>query len=123
MMLFISINACNLYIVLFSIYMFLKDRGADTMTGYLLLLLTVIALGYFIYVQLRVPQPKILKWLSILFYMFAIYGIVYILFGDVIYDYAGPLRKIDYLKKIAAYLLPIYPFYVFLVKDSLKLSS
>ena len=64
-----------------------------------------------------------LRWLSILLYMFAFYGIIYILSGETIYDFEGtPIRNIDYIKKIGASLLPIYPMYVFAKKKLLTVN-
>ena len=62
-----------------------------------------------------------LKWLSILFVMFAIYGLVYIMFGETMKDYYGlEVRQLDYIKKIASSLLPVYPFYFFALKRQLN---
>ena len=113
MSIFKHINSCNLFIGLYSAYMFLKAGNPSSVTGFLLLVITMISFGYFAYVQFKMRQPRMLKWLSILFYMFAMYGLIYIFWGETIYDYAGPIRQTDYLKKIAASLLPIYPFYYF----------
>lgn len=121
MSLFKHINCFNLFIGLYSSYIFLKAKNPNSLTGYLLLVITVISFGYFVYVQIKMRQPRMLKWLSILFYMFAIYGLIYIFLGETIYDYAGPIRQIDYLKKIAASLLPVYPFYYFASKGQFSI--
>lgn len=122
MSIFKHINNCNLFIGLYTAYMFIKASGANSLTGYLLLLITIISLAYFGYVQFYMRQPRMLKWLSILFYMFTIYGVLYILLGETVHDYNGPIRQIDYLKKIAASLLPVYPFYYFAKKGLFRLS-
>lgn len=117
------INSCNLFIGLYTTYLFFRAQATSSFTGYLLLLIIVISFGYFIYVQFKMQQPRMLKWLSIVFYMFAVYGVIYILFGETIHDYNGPIRQIDYIKKIAASLLPVYPFYYFSSKKSFHLKS
>lgn len=123
MSVFKYINSCNLFIALYAVYLFLRARETSSLTGYMLLIITTISLGYFLYVQFKMKQPKMLKWLSIVFYLFAVYGVIYILFGETIHDYNGPIRQIDYLKKIAASLLPVYPFYYFASKNSFHLKS
>lgn len=121
MAVFKHINSCNLFIALYSVYLFLKAGNPNSFTGYLLLMITVISFGYFVFVQIKMQQPRMLKWLSILFYMFTIYGLFYIFFGETIYDYDGPIRQTDYLKKIAASLLPVYPFYYFASKGQFSI--
>ena len=115
------INSCNLFIGLYTAYMFIRAHETSSLTGYLLLLITVISLGYFLYVQFKMRQPRMLKWLSILFWMFVLYGLIYILFGETVYSYAGPIPRTDYIKKIASSLLPVYPFYYFVSKGIFRM--
>ena len=116
-----NINSCNLFIGLYSAYLLLRAKESSTITGYLLLLIIAISLGYFIFIQFKMKQPTVLKWLNIVIYMFALYGFIYILWGETVHDYSGTVSKINYLKKIAASLLPIYPFYYFGRKGLLSL--
>jgi len=57
----------------------------------------------------------------VLIAVFFIYGTLYLINGEIVYDrlLGAPVRKLDYLKKVAASLLPVYPFYVFSKKGQL----
>lgn len=114
-------NFCNLFIGLYCIYLFLKAREASSLTGILLLSIVIISCGYFTYVQFRIKQPLMLKWLSILFYMFTFYGFIHILFDQYITDSFGiEIHSTDYIKKIGASLLPVYPMFVFARRGELR---
>lgn len=118
------INSCNLFIGLYSAYMLFKAKDAGALSGTLLLLLVIVSFGYYIYVQFKITQPKLLKYLSYLFAFFAIYGLFYIISGEVIKDYSSnSLNNIDYIKNIAISLLPVYPFYVYTKQGKLNLKT
>lgn len=115
-----QLNACNLFIGLYCTYMALSATNSSSITGLMLLLITFISLGYFIYVIITMKQPKMLLGLSVVFVMLAFYGLLYLLDFEIIHDLGGgEVRKVNYLKKIAASLLPVFPFYVFAKKGQL----
>ncbi len=115
------INSCNLFIGLYCMYLAMSANESSSITGYLLLLITIISLCYFLYVVMSQRQPQMLKWFSVLIFVFFLYGAFYLIDGETIIDHisGGPVRKVDYIKKIAASLLPVYAFYVFTQKGQL----
>lgn len=117
----IRFNQCNLFIGLYCFYMFIKAKEASAVSGMLLLAIVSISLLYFIYIQVKISQPKLLKCLSFLFIYFLVYGLIYIMTDRQIRDYSGLLmRNSDYIKNIAASILPIYPFYYFARRGTLN---
>ncbi len=108
-----SLNQCNLFIAFYCLYLVLSSYKTSALTGYMLLAIIMVSFGYFLYVLFNMKQPKMLKWLSILFIMFGVYGMFHIFFGEEVVLYSGKITSFEYIKKIAASMLPVYPFYVF----------
>lgn len=117
-------NVSHLYIGLWCLYNLqgtLYESGGWVSRG-LMLILILFSIYYYLYANTRYKLPSYLKSLSILVFVFTIYGIVNIIFGNGSKDVANYL----YLKAIYMSLLPVYPFYVFtkekrLVEKELKL--
>lgn len=114
------LNPCSVFTTVYALYLVLKAYEASAITGALLWIITIISFFYYLKVVIYHRQPKLLLCLSTLIAMFGIYGFIYICFGDTIRGFDGvPLEKVNYLKNIAASLLPVYPFYIFTKKGLL----
>ncbi len=118
------INQCNAFISLYCGYLLLKSFETSSATGLLLLAITIISFAYFIFVIIKIKQPHLLRWITVVILMFMIYGLLHIVSGETRTNYLGmPIPNSDYLKKIGASMLPIYPFYYFTRKGQLTRTS
>lgn len=118
------INSCNIFIFIFSIYIILSARETSTLTGLLLMVLVAVSFCYFLFVNLKLPQPKLLKWLSILTIVFLLYGAYSIIYSEKIRSITGnDVSGIDYIKNFGSSLFVVYPFYYFALKGTLTSSN
>lgn len=92
----------------------------------ILFVLLAISLTYFVIANYRYKLPKVLKILSIIIFVFTIYGLVAIVSGRTFsiveignYD----ISAVGYLKNIYISLLPVYTIYVFSKRTKLNESN
>lgn len=116
-----KINKANIFIALYSAYLFMWSYKAGVISGILLLLIVIISIIYFFKTITEYKIPQFLKALNVLLLIFTIYGAFYIFWGDSIINYSGnQIVRTDYLKNIYASVLPIYPFFYFTRKEQIN---
>lgn len=111
-------NSCNFYIFLYLLY----NRGVffpSYIYQPLLLIVLLVSIYYFFYVNNHYKSQYIIA-VNILIALFTIYGVIFIVNGEIIYFEGVRLENYRYIVNIYSYLLPIYPLYAFSRKGYLN---
>lgn len=117
----VASRKCDVYIILWLIYNLqgaLYTSGSLLSQGILAILL-VWSLHHYIKVSLFRNTPVLLKALSVMTFMFIVYGVVLIASGEVLVGTEGGRHTVNnliYLKNILASILPIYTFYLYALR-------
>lgn len=112
------------YVLLWLIYLTqgaLYEKGS-IISQFTLTLILVVSFVNFIKVNIIMPN-KFFVVLSLLIMMLTIYGVILILFGDVQYVSETKIVKItsySYLKGVYMSLLPIYSFYIYVIRKEIS---
>ena len=119
-----KLNLGNLYIAFWMIALALGAIYSSRFTGLLRLIALIISAYYVVYANVKYKLPKFFTYLNLLLVMFTIYGLWYIINGDV-YLIGGEryVKKSSYLVSIYSSLLPIYAFYVLTRQGWIKESN
>lgn len=109
------------YIILWCIYGLqgVLYSSGEWLSRSVLFVILLVSLYYFIYANIKYKLPDVLKVLTVLVFVFSIYGIIRILLNEQIIiteDLFVVVSPFDYLKKIMMSLLPAYTIYV-MVKE------
>lgn len=115
-------NPCNIYILLWCLY-YLQGSlyNSGVINQIMVFALLIVSVYNFIIVLRNYQLSKFLKASTLLVFLFVLYGIIPIVFGD---EYSD-VSNFDYLKKVLISILPIYSFYLYskrgyLSEDSLR---
>lgn len=113
-----QINIANIYILLWCLYTIqgVLFASGTILTQALLLLILVISIFYAVYCYNHYKLPRFFTGLSLLLFIFTIYGVTLIMKGERLeMTEINPIvvNNYTYLKSIYMSLLPIFPFYAF----------
>lgn len=106
---------CAIYTVAWAVYNLQGFLNISVLAKLLLGFIIVFSIFKVVYVLRKYKMEKFMKGVSMLLFMFTIYGILYYLFGKTYYVESGlsgfEVPKYYYLKYIYCSLLPIYVYY------------
>lgn len=112
-----TVAYCYVYTILWQLYQLQGILGIENIAKVLLIFLLAYSLYKVIEVNLRYKLPLFIKGVNVLLLMFTIYGILYLLIGEVYIIHAaygvGSVAKSDYLKNIFRSIPMIYVYYDF----------